>query len=86
MGFQVANLLLATVNFEPCHLAWKSCLSTANCQRHGGSVVDHTLDYQSRDRKINSPLLRSFGRFGRSECNEVKPRSRLRMTSLLVGR
>ena len=27
----------------------------------GGSVVDSTLDYQSRDRKIDPPLLRSFG-------------------------
>ena len=26
MGFQGANLLLATVNFEPCYLAWKPCL------------------------------------------------------------
>ena len=36
----------------------------------GGRVVDNTLDYQSRDRKIDSPLLWS----------------RLRMTLLLVGR
>ena len=27
----------------------------------GGSVVDNTLDYQSRDRKIDSLLLGSFG-------------------------
>ena len=30
-------------------------------QRSGGSVVDNTLDYQSRGRKIDPPLLRSFG-------------------------
>ena len=47
--------------------------------RSGGGVVDNTLDYQSRDRKIDPPLLRSFGW-------DFKPRSRLRMTSLLVGR
>ena len=29
--------------------------------RSGGGVVDNTLDYQSRDRKIDPPLLRSFG-------------------------
>ena len=38
----------------------------------GGSVVDNTLDYQHRDHKINTPLLRSFGW-------DFKPRSRLRM-------
>ena len=27
----------------------------------GGGVVDNTLDYQSRGRKIDPPLLRSFG-------------------------
>ena len=29
--------------------------------RSGGSVVDNILVYQSRDRKIDFPLLRSFG-------------------------
>ena len=29
--------------------------------RSGGSVVDNKLDYQSRDRKIDPSLLRSFG-------------------------
>ena len=29
--------------------------------RSGGGVVDNTLDYQSWDRKIDPPLLRSFG-------------------------
>ena len=47
--------------------------------RSGDGVVDNTLDYQYRGRKIDPPLLRSFG------C-DFKPRSRLRMTSLLVGR
>ena len=47
--------------------------------RSGSGVVDNTLDYQSRDRKIDPPLHRSFGR-------DFKPRSRLGMTSLLVGR
>ena len=47
--------------------------------RSGGGVVDNTLDYQSRGRKMDPPLLRSFGW-------DFKPRSRLRMTSLLVGR
>ena len=32
----------------------------AHC-RSGGGVVDNTLDYQSRGRKIDPPLLRSFG-------------------------
>ena len=41
-------------------------------------VVDNTLDYQSRDRKIDPPLFRSFGW-------NFKPWSRLCMTSLLVG-
>ena len=31
------------------------------CFRSGGGVVDNTLDYQSRGRKIDPPLLRSFG-------------------------
>ena len=48
-------------------------------ERNGGGVVDNTLDYQSRDRKIDPPLPRSFGW-------DFKPRSRLSMTSLLVGR
>ena len=29
--------------------------------RSGGGVVDNTLHYQSRGRKIDPPLLRSFG-------------------------
>ena len=29
--------------------------------RRDSSVVDNTLDYQSRDRRIHPPLLRSFG-------------------------
>ena len=29
--------------------------------RSGGGVVDNTLNYQSRGRKIDPPLLRSFG-------------------------
>ena len=44
----------------------------------GGNVVDNTLDYQSSDRNIDPPLLRTFGW-------DVKLRSRLCMTSLLVG-
>ena len=56
----------------------------SNCNIHiftfflfwsGGSVVDNTLDYQSRDRNIDLPLLRSFGL-------DFK----LSMTSLLVRR
>ena len=50
-----------------------------NKVRSGGGVVDHELDYQSRDHKIDPPLLRSFGL-------DFTPRSRLRMTSLLVVR
>ena len=46
--------------------------------RSGCGVVDNTLDYQSRDRKIDPPLLRSLGW-------DFKPRSCLRMTLLLVG-
>ena len=40
----------------------------------GGAMV---LDYQSRDLQVDPPLLRSFG-------GDFKPKSRLRMTSLLV--
>ena len=47
--------------------------------RSGSSQVGNTLDYQSRDRKIDSLLLLSFGW-------DFKLRSRLCMTSLLVGR
>ena len=32
-----------------------------NIERRGDGEVDNTLDYKSRDRKIDSPLLRSFG-------------------------
>ena len=42
----------------PAHAATgKLSLST----RSGGGVVDNALDYQSRGRKIDPPLLRSFG-------------------------
>ena len=37
-----------------------SCI-ILNGLRSGGGVVDNTLDYQSRGRKIDPPLLRSFG-------------------------
>ena len=47
--------------------------------RGGSSIVDKTLYFQSRDRKVDPPLLRSF-RW------DFKPRYRLCMTSLLVGR
>ena len=47
--------------------------------RSGGSVVYQTLDYKSTDRKIDPQLLRSSG-------GDFKPRSRLRMTSLLARR
>ena len=36
-------------------------ISIRNVCRSGGGVVDNTLDYQSRGRKIDPPLLRSFG-------------------------
>ena len=45
--------------------------------RRGGGVVANTLDYQSRDSKIVPRLLQSF------RC-DFKPRSLLRMTSLLI--
>ena len=44
-----------------------------------GFRLDNTLDYQSRNRKIDLPLVRLFEW-------DFKPRSRLRMTQLLVGR
>ena len=47
--------------------------------RSGGSVMDNTLDYQSRDQKIDSSLLRSFG-------SGFKLISLLRTTLLMVGR
>ena len=36
-------------------------ISKAIVNGSGGGVVDNTLDYQSRGRKIDPPLLRSFG-------------------------
>ena len=51
-------------------------LTLVVCSRSGGSVVDNMLDYQFRDREIDPPLLRPL---------DFKPRSSLRMTSLLVG-
>ena len=54
------------------------CISLPKESRSGGSVVDHTLDYQHRDHKIGPPLLWSFRL-------DFKPRSCLRMTSFLVG-
>ena len=69
------NLLLLPKSLKVIQLL----LSFLNTFRSGGGVVDNTLDYQSRDRKLDPPLHRSFGR-------DFKPRSRLRMTSLLVGR
>ena len=44
----------------------------------GGSVEENTLDYQSRDHKLDPPLFWSFGW-------DFKTRSRRHMTSLLVG-
>ena len=35
--------------------------ASLNWGRSGGDVVDNTLDYQPRDRKIDPPLHRSFG-------------------------
>ena len=76
-------LTLISSNY-PCpeHIWWfQRCSSdwSSSVQRSGGGVVDNTLDYQSRDRMIDPPLLWSFGW-------DFKPRSHLRMTSLLVGR
>ena len=58
--------------------AWAS-LYSFKFLSFGGSVVDNTLDYQSVPHKIDRSLLRSFGR-------DFKPRSRLRIKSLLVRR
>ena len=43
--------------------AFRQCISKSciRAPRSGGGVVDNTLDYQSRGRKIDPPLLRSFG-------------------------
>ena len=63
-------------------LVWNSEVRTNQFKTpiwSGGGVVDHTLDYQSSDREIDPSLLRSFGW-------DFIPRSRLRMTSLVVGR
>ena len=58
---------------------WEKKGASTPMYSSGGGVVDNTPDYQSRDRKIDPPLLQSF-------IWDFKPRSRLRMTSLLVGR
>ena len=39
----------------------KNVFELSSIRRGGDSVVDHMLDYQSRDRKIDPPLLQSFG-------------------------
>ena len=36
-------------------------LFTSKNKKSSGSVVDNMLDCQSRDRKIDAPLLRSLG-------------------------
>ena len=36
-------------------------LGYTKCKRSGSGIVDNTLGYQSTDRKIDPPLLRSFG-------------------------
>ena len=60
--------------------AFTSKISSFNHEnRSGGSVVDHTIDYQSRDSKIDPLLLRSFG-------SDFKLRSHLHIILLLVGR
>ena len=37
------------------------CHTVSGTVRSSGGVVDNTLDYQSRDCKIDSPLLGSLG-------------------------
>ena len=46
----------------PSSYAYETCCyNIANYLRSDDSVVDNTLDYQTRDREIDLPLLRSLG-------------------------
>ena len=74
LGFVIFNLISIRRRFLT-----KQALYFSTELRSSGSVVNNTLDYQSRDREIDPPLLLSFG-------SDFKPRSRLRMTLLVVGR
>ena len=42
------------------HLKWSAVLDFCVSLRSGGSEVDETLDYQSRDRNFDPSLLQSF--------------------------
>ena len=67
--------ILVTVGQGPTALAVGAACSAWGCldiftlvypfsplsPRSGGGVVDNTLDYQSRGRKIDPPLFRTFG-------------------------
>ena len=57
-GLLTPTTHMATLNV---FTEWKMSLINNQNERSGGGVVDNTLDYQSRGRKIDPPLLRSFG-------------------------
>ena len=72
-GVPILKHIRVSVNFKPGLLQYTPSytsgrliafhvdhLSIHSICRSGGGVVDNTLDYQSRDRKIDPPLLRSF--------------------------
>ena len=57
-------ILTDLLNFSPCFIQVITIIIITKIIiifRSGGGVVDNTLDYQSRDRKIDPSLLRSFG-------------------------
>ena len=77
--FRKAKGVAAFTQIRRCVL--KFCQLDKNSKhtcRSGGSIVDNRLDYHSSGRKFDPLLLWSFRR-------DFKPRSHLRMTSLLVG-
>ena len=45
----------------PGHIVMRIETTSSGWVRSGGGVVDNTLDYKSWGRKIDPPLLRSFG-------------------------
>ena len=75
LSYQVATMRLLEANIIIIVVTQTKSLLNMS----GGSVVDGMLGYQSRDRKINLPLLWSF-------WWDFKLWSRLCKSSLLVGR
>ena len=60
-SYQVSRLMVTTEIWYDSVVLTKDPGIIRGLPRSGGGVVDNTLDYQSRGRKIDPPLLRSFG-------------------------